>query len=206
MWSISEYPFFVTHFRYNLRMPNFRYRSSKGSALLLIIVLSGFMLVSFIAFSWVVRQSLKTQSTDFTDRMIQLDQFRDQFAVTGTGTLPNGYFLDPSWPIRYGGLTVFSGSIQTVEWTKSGTITLTRTAWAPFCYGGSDGAVYQEDCSDDTSSITLLAATGTLSIWTLGGFSGVSFSPASSVISENIALKIFRQVGNTVFLERILAP
>lgn len=146
------------------------------------------------------------QSTDFADRMIQLDQFWDQFAATGTGSLPNGYFLDPSWPIRYGSSTVFSGSIQTVEWTKSGTITLARTAWAPFCYGGFDGAIYQEDCLSQTGSINLLAATGTLSIWTLGGFSGVSFSPVSSVVSENMALKIFRQVGNTVFLERILVP
>lgn len=187
-------------------MFNFWCRSSKGSALLLMVVLSGFMLLSFIAFSWVVRQSLKSQSTDVVDQMIQLDQFRDQFAATGTGSLPNGYFLDPSWPIRHGAVTVYSGSIQSVDWTKSGTLTLTRNAGGPFCYGGFDGSIYKEDCATQSGSINLLAATGTLAIWTLGGFSGVSFSPVSSVVSQDIMLKIFRQVGNAIFLERILMP
>lgn len=204
--SISEYTFFVTDFRYNLCMTDFRYRSLKGSALLLIIVLSGFMLVSFIAFSWVVRQALKTQSTSFIDQIIQLDQFRELYMATGTGTLPDGYFLDPNWPIRYGSLAVFSGSIQSVDWRNSGALTMTRTTWAPFCYGGLDGLTYKEDCFSQSGSVSLLAATGTLAIWTLGGYSGVSFSPVSSVVPKNTAFKIFRQVGNTAFLERILVP
>jgi hypothetical protein len=84
------------------------------------------MLVSFIAFSGTVRQAIKSQSTTFVDDQIRIDQFRDSYVATGTGTLPEGYFLDPNGPIRHGSVTVFSGSVQVVDWKMPGTITLTR--------------------------------------------------------------------------------
>lgn len=83
---------------------------------------------------------------------------------------------------------------------------MTRTTGAPFCYRGFDGPTYVEGCGSQTGSINVLAATGTLAISTLGGYSGVSFAPVSSIVPKGSAFKIFREVGNTTFLERVLVP
>ncbi len=186
-------------------MIRFRSNSQKGSALLLVILLSGFMLVSFIAFSGTVRQAIKSQSTSYVDDLIQMDQFRESFIATGTGTLPNGYFLDTAGPIRYGALTVYSGSVENIEWKQPGTITLVRTLGAPFCYSGIDSVVGAfEGCVTQTGSVSVTAQTGSIAISTLGGYSGLSVTPVSVVPPSGVTLRIFREVGNTSFLEKIL--
>lgn len=109
-------------------MVNFYLRSKKGSALLLIIFLSGFMLVSFMSFSGVVRESIQIQASSYIDDLIQFDQFRESYIATGTGTLPPTYFFDPNGPIRYDSVIVFSGSTQSVDWHQSGSLILSRTS------------------------------------------------------------------------------
>lgn len=181
-----------------------RLRSHRGSALLLVVLLSGFMLVSFIAFSGVVRESIRSQSTGYVDDLIKLDQFRESYLATGSGSLPVGYFLDPNGAIRYGSYNVFSGSVQTVSWTRSGTLSFTRTSGAPFCYHGTDGAAFLDGCVTETGSLDLVSNTGSFDVSTLGGYSNFSVSPAAAVVSSGVVLRIFREVGNAAFLEKIL--
>jgi len=181
-----------------------RLRSQRGSALLLVVLLSGFMLVSFIAFSGVVRESIRGQSTSYVDDLIRLDQFRESYLATGSGSLPAGYFLDPNGAIRYGSYNVFSGSSQTVSWTKSGTLDFTRTSGAPFCYHGVDGAGFLDGCVTETGSLAVTSNTGSFDVSTLGGYSNFSISPVTSVTSSGVVLRIFREVGNAAFLEKIL--
>lgn len=181
-----------------------RLRSRRGSALLLVVLLSGFMLVSFIAFSGVVRESIRGQSSSYIDDLIQLDQYRESYLATGTGTLPTGYFLDPSGAIRYASYHVFSGSTQVVSWTKSGTLSLTRTGGAPFCYRGTDGVAFLDGCVTETGSLAIASNSGNFTVSSLGGYSNFSISPETSVVSTGATLRIFREVGNTAFLEKIL--
>lgn len=145
--------------------------SRKGSALLLIVVLSGFMLISFISFAGVVRESLQMQSSSYVDDLIGFDQFRESYIATGTGQLPATYFFDPNGPIRYGAVTVFSGSTQSVIWNQSGSLVLSRSTGAPFCYKGLDGMTLIDACTTQTGSLTLLSSSGTLVISSLGGYS-----------------------------------
>lgn len=81
-----------------------------------------------------MRESLQLQSSSYVDDLIDFDQFRESYLATGTGQLPATYFFDPIGPIRYGAVTVFSGSTQSVIWNQSGSLVLSRTTGAPFCY------------------------------------------------------------------------
>jgi hypothetical protein len=55
-----------------------------------------------------------------------------------------------------------------------------------------------------SGSLTVSSLTGTLVLSTLGGYSNVVASPVSSVSVSGSVYRIFREVGNTTFLEKIL--
>lgn len=112
----------------------------------------------------------------------------------------------------YSSFVAYSGSSLVLNWKKSGSLELGRIGGAPFCYTGMDGGSLVEGCipslpTSQTGVLNLTSPSGTLTISSLGGYSGVSVSPAESVdhTAGSVRLRIFRVVGNTSFLEHILS-
>ncbi len=111
-------------------------QSSRGSALLIVVLLTSFALVSFTAFSSIVRESLKSQSKATTGDLLALDNYSRSLAALGSGILPTDYSVEA---IGFGNVGVYSGSLTDLNWTQSGSLTLNLTTGAPFCYSGMDG-------------------------------------------------------------------
>ena len=82
--------------------------NTRGSALLLVTLLSGFMIASFMLFSGVVRDSIRSHSTSAIDDAIAVDEFRESYRATGTGYLPKGYALETTSNVDYKTATVLS--------------------------------------------------------------------------------------------------
>jgi hypothetical protein len=67
-----------------------------------------------------------------------------------------------------GEFMVFSGSVTDMEWTKSGSLTLSRSDGFAFCYSGSVDTIPLSGCARENVTLALVNATGTLELRSLG--------------------------------------
>jgi hypothetical protein len=165
-------------------------QKSKGSALLMVLLVSGFLLAVFASYSTSLRSGLRSVSG--LDRFVQHDDAFRSAITTGMGvTAPNEWNLDGAWEFM-----IFSGSSTPIKWVKSGLLTITRSGGTAFCYSGLDGAISLSGCAREGVNLSLTSNTGTLQTRTLGKWTRLTVSPNTQVISPNIRYMIFEPVGN----------
>lgn len=163
-----------TIFAYNLPMRD-KITQSRGSALLIVLFLSSAVLVIFSSFYSVMHEALKSRMSDSSVQSISTAQAVSAATYGLTGSLPDGTRLI-SQTASGSSYSVFVASGSTVELIRSntGSITAQLLDGAPARILVPDGATTASGVVYTSLSLTASsAATGTISLTSLGGYSSV---------------------------------
>ena len=166
-------------------------RKTTGSALLMVLLISGFLLAMFASYSTNLRSGLRSV-TDIGVTPVRYDEALQRMLATGVGIAPPSEWILTGT----GEFMVFSGALTDLDWVKSGDLTLTRSGGFAFCYSGMDGITPLFGCARETASFMLGNNTGSLKLRSLGWWSRIIASPNTRVISPSVRYTIYEPIGN----------